>query len=166
MRVSSIVAGVIAAGGGAIELRGVARIVISDGTFDAAQRVTVLMTDHPLTPSGQTLWDVSVGPPLVPMWYDVRILTGTVMPTRSFDVTLMIPSAYLDSLPSTHVPAVFAQVVEGGDQESYEADRKLNTVYDPSTRSVRATVPLSAVGPPRLDDGVVETIVLVGSTLR
>ncbi|MGH7675875.1 MAG: M23 family metallopeptidase, partial [Gemmatimonadales bacterium] len=38
------------------------------------------------------------------------------------------------------------------------------STFDPATRLVRAQVPLRAIGPPRVDDGTIEAILLVGST--
>lgn len=142
----------------------VGEVIFPAGAFATPQLVTMSITNTPQTQEGRVTWDVSVGPPATPLPYDVRINTGSVMPTRGFEAVLRVPDTYLSALPPNHTPQVFAQIVGSGAQENLDLYRKLPSVFDPTTKLVRAQVPLRAIGPPRVDDGTIAAILLVGSS--
>ena len=156
--------GTISPGGGTVELEGVGRVVFPAAAFDAPRPVTVFTTNEPQTEAGRTTWDVSVGPPELPLPFDVRINSGNASPATEFEVALTVPSALLGSLPPDHTPRVFAQILHGGSQEDLDHYVVLDSDFDSAANVVRATVPLEAIRPPG-PDGMFEVIVIVGSTL-
>lgn len=159
----TIVTAVIPPEGGIIELEGVARANFPAGAFDAPQLVRVFTTNTPETEAAQINWNWSSDSPTPPLSYDVRINSGDVRPATVFEVVLTVPDEYLSEVPPGDTPHVFAQVVGGGRLENLDFYQVLASEFDAGAKEVRAQVPLHAVRPPRVDDGTIEVIVVVGS---
>ena len=179
---SSAVA-VIGPEGGTIEFPGIGRVVFSDSTFTSPESVLVAITNFPSTPRGRNdYWLVGGGSrpdslifegaflravlasdslePL-PVPYDVRV-SASVLPAKSFEVVLNVPDSYLMTVPPSFTPQILAELESGGDLELLIDYHVIPSVYDPTTKTIRAHVWKPGHMWAR-QDGRFEVVLLIGS---
>ncbi len=156
----SVATAVISPEGGTVELEGFATVIFPPRAFDAARPVAVAVVT---SPEQQQRYNRDVPPRGRPLPYHIVVRTGRTAPATGFQVVIHVPGPFLDSLPPDHSVHIFAQIVGGGPAEALDDFDPLRSDFDRGAKVVRARVPLRAVRPPRLDDGTVETILLVGS---
>lgn len=175
----SVATAVVQPQGGVVELRAVGRVIFSAETFSAPQLITVRTTNTPATPAGQAAYwlhgggpkpaqlDPTETPPDVrgdveppPLPYDFRI-SGEVAPARGYEVELVIPDAYLRTLPAGFTPRVFALTETGGPLESHMSYRMMESQFDPEGHVLRGQIIRHAVW--SRPNGRFEVTLLVGS---
>ena len=158
-----IATGTISPQGGTVTLEGYASVTFPAGAFAASQNVTVSATSLPETEED---FNVTAEGPRLP--YEIRINSGYVAPTASFDVLLNVPDSFIASLPSNYEIHAYAQIHEPPDApELYDhfSDDFVST-FDSVTKTVHATLSDDAFTDLRHLDSTYEAIIIVGTTFK
>ncbi|MBI5187901.1 MAG: hypothetical protein HZA07_02345 [Nitrospirae bacterium] len=160
------VTGVISPQGGTITLEGYASVIFPAGAFSASQNVTVSATSDPETQEDFNVTaEIDETGPRLP--YEIRINSGSVAPLTSIDAIFYIPDSFITSLPLTAKIEVFVQILHVGEYEALDNFYYgFSSAFDPSTKTVRITLPPSSFTKLRRPDKTYEAIVLVGTILK
>lgn len=156
---------VVSPGGGTVELAGVGGVTFPAGAFRAPRQVTLSARNAAETHELYVQEGLYLPFDLNGAW-ELRINSGDVAPETPVRVSLVVPSAFLDSLPSDREPMVFARLL----QES-ELDRIDSFVlifpasFDSSSNKITAELD-AAFTDQRTPDGTFEAIVVVGFARR
>jgi len=159
------VTGVISPQGGTITLEGYATVIFPAGAFPSNTTVKVMTTSSPETAEDYE-HSVSIFEGGSRLPYEIRINSGNVEPSTSFDMILNIPDSFINTLPSNVDIQVFAQIFQASEHEALDHFELFDSTFDPLTKTVRAALPKSSFTIVRHVDGTYEAIVIVGTTLR
>jgi len=155
-------AGTISPQGGTVTLEGYATVTFPAGAFATSQNVTVSATSSPET---QEDFNVTAEGPRLP--YEIRINSGYVAPTTSFDVILNVPDSFIVSIPSGYEIQVFVQIHEQlSAPEIYDHFHRFSSVFDSTAKILRTTLPKKAFTNLRQIEDTYEAIVIVGTALK
>lgn len=157
--------GAIPPGGGTITLEGYASVTFPAGAFATNQNVSVFATSFPETEedynvSGSIL---KAGPRLP---YEIRINSGYVAPSTSFDVVLNVPDTFIATLPTNAKIRVFVQIYYSSEHEVLDHFEIFSSVFDPVAKTVSVTLPDFAFTAMRHIEDTYEAIVIVGATFK
>lgn len=148
--------------GGTVTLPGFGSVIFPSGAFSQTTQVTISATKSPET---QDDFAVSAGifsaGPRVP--YEIRINSGLVPPSISFEVALHVPETFMATLPPLFGIKVFAQIYQSGGQEVLDHFELFPSTFDATTMTVHATLPKDAFTNMRHVEDTYEAIVVVGS---
>lgn len=153
------VTGIIPPEGGTVTLEGCASVTFPAGAFTAGQNVTVSATSFPET---QEDFNVTAEGPRLP--YEIRINSGYIASTTSFDVILNVPDSFIASIPSGYEIYVFAQMHEPlSAPEIYDHFHRFSSTFDSTTKILRVTLPQNAFTNLRHVEDTYEAILIVGA---
>ena len=157
------VTGTISPQGGTVTLEGYASVNFPAGTFPYSQYVTVSMTASSETQNVFNLTaNLSSDGPRLP--YEIRINSGLVAPSTSFEVILHVPDTFLALISSNDKIKVFAQIFQEGGEELLDNFVIFPSTFDPTIKTVRVTLPKEAFTNWRTIDETYEAILIVGTT--
>ncbi len=157
--------GIIPPEGGIITLEGYASVTFPAGAFATSQDITIYVTSSPET---QEDYDISgvifeAGPRLP---YEIRINSGYVAPSTSFDVLLNVPNSFIATLPVNAKIRVFVQIYQEGGEEILDHFEIFRSTFDPVAKTVSVTLPDDAFTNLRHIEDTYEAIIIVGTTFK
>ncbi|MBI5875523.1 MAG: hypothetical protein HZB81_06745 [Deltaproteobacteria bacterium] len=157
--------GIISPQGGTVTLEGYASVIFPAGAFLNNNSVTVSATSFPET---QENYNVSgsifkAGPRLP---YEIRINSGYVAPSTSFDVVLNVPDSFITTLPSGTKLRVFVQIFQEGGEEALDHFEIFPSTFDSIAKTISATLPDDVFTNLRHIEDTYEAIVIVGTTFK
>ena len=149
--------------GGTVTLEGFGSVTFPPRAFSESLSVLISATQSPETQEDfATSTEIfSVGPRLP---HEIRINSGSLAPATSFEVAIRVPKAFRGTLPPSFGVTVFAQIYQDGGMEVLDHFELFPSTFDPTTQTVRATLPKTAFTNMRHADNSYEAIVIVGST--
>jgi murein DD-endopeptidase MepM/ murein hydrolase activator NlpD len=160
---SSTASNVIPPQGGSVNLPGTGSVVFPSGAFGSNQLVELSTTNSPETAQdfqeSVSMFRVSQRLP-----YEIRVTTGNVRPQAPSQVTLNVPDAFINSIPPGSDIHLFAQIWQDGGEELLDNFELLPSEFDPTAKTVVATLPKEAFTNKRRPDGIFEAIFTLGST--
>lgn len=157
--------GTIPSEGGTVTLEGYASVIFSAGAFTANQDVTVSATSFPETQEDY-IESGSIFKAAHRLPYEIRINSGFVQPASSFDVILNVPDAFINTLPSNAKMRLFVQIYQDGGMEVLDNFEIFRSIFDPVTKTVRATLPKEVFTSLRHIENTYEAVIIIGSTLK
>lgn len=135
---SSVVA-LVRPAGGAIELPGYGRVIIPAGSFEAAESVTVAITDVPSTPIwlDQYGWIAEGKTPYLSFVFRI---SANHRPARGYEVEIILPRSYVETIQENFPPKVFKEDTCGGRMETLICYDELSSELDLKAGVIRARV--------------------------
>lgn len=134
---------VIGSSGGFIEIAGRARVTFPGGFFATPETIRVRISGDPMTDAvqaGYELW--GVGRPYLS--FDV-LIEASQKPQSDYELTIMLPSDYLQQVPSNLKPTAFREVLHGSPLELHYHYEEVPTELDIKYRRLRVKVPKLSV---------------------
>ena len=161
----NVATAVVPPGGGTVELAGVGGVTFPAGAFRSPRQVTLsaasaLETQQLHASHGGWVPFTQCAP------WELRINSGDVAPDKPVRVSLVVPSAFLDSLPSDGEPLVFARLLQESELDLIDSFVLIFPAsFDSSSNKITAELD-AAFTDQRTPDGTFEAIVVVGSARR
>lgn len=156
---------VVSPGGGTVELVGVGTVTFPAGAFRAPRQVTLSARNAAETHELYVQKGLYLPFDLHGAW-ELRINSGDVAPDTPVRVSLVVPSAFLDSLPSGGEPLVFARLRQESALDLIDSFVLIFPAsFDSSTNRITAELD-AAFTDQRTPDGTFEAIVVLGSARR
>jgi murein DD-endopeptidase MepM/ murein hydrolase activator NlpD len=152
----------VGAGGGAVDLANVARIEFPAGFFATDRIVRVTQVEDAAAMAQFTEFEglFRVG---MKTNYQVRVLAGETFPlSGTASVVLTLPADFV--IPAGQRPQLFAQVFEDVGMSVLDNFQLLPSSYDPTTRTLTASLSVWAFTRVRRSDGQYEALFMIGST--
>lgn len=152
--------GTISPAGGALTLEGYASVIFPAGAFSSNQAVKVSATSFPETENDYK--NDTPGGARLP--YEIRINFGLIIPSTPVDAVLYIPDTFLNSLSQGSAAIeVFADMTYSTQNELLGGFEGIPFTYEPTTKSVRATLSKEAFSNLSTLDSTYEAIVIIGT---
>ena len=161
----TVTVAVVSPGGGTVELGGVGTVTFPAGAFRAPRQVTLSARNAAETHELYVREGLYLPFDLHGAW-ELRINSGDVAPDTPVRVSLVVPSAFLDSLPSDGEPLVFARLLQESELDLIDSFVLIFPAsFDSSSNKITAELDASFTYQ-RTPDGTFEAIVVVGSARR
>jgi len=151
--------GTISPAGGTMTLEGYASVIFPAGAFSVGQDVKVTATSFPETDSDYK--NDTPGGTRLP--YEIRINFGLIAPSTPINVVLHVPDTFLNSLSQGNNIEVFADMTYSTQNELLGGFEGIPFTYDPTTKSVSATLSKEAFSNLSTLDGTYEAIIIIGT---
>jgi hypothetical protein len=156
--------GVITPNGGTISIPGLATITFPAGAFLFDTSVNVSITQ-----AAETQEDFDITTAILSadsrLPFEVRINSGSVASSTTFQVTVQVPGSFLSQLPNNAQLQVFAQIFEDGGEETLDSFELFPSSFDAVTKNIQVTLPAEAFTNRRTNNETFEAIIVIGTTL-
>jgi murein DD-endopeptidase MepM/ murein hydrolase activator NlpD len=160
---SAIISGIVPAAGGTLTIPNVATVSWSAGTFPTPANVTVSATakSDTATDFDGTTAGFFPGPKRL---YELRINTGSALPTSAAHVTMTMPAALLSASPSGDGIQAFVEFLQEGGDDSIDGFRMVDSTVSFTQNTVQLDVDKAAFTSSRTADGSYEAILTLSPT--